>query len=296
MKQKRTWILALCLTITNFVMAQTTVKGTVVDVSNEPLIGVTIQEVGVAGNGTVTDIDGNYTIKVKQGASLKFSYIGYKDQIIAVAGKTSIDVQMAEDSEEMEEVVVVGYGTQKKETLTGAVTVVDSKALENKGTMSSPLQALQGSVPGVIITRTSGAPGDEGWGMSLRGAVSANNGQPLIIIDGVEYEDVNSLRLINSNDIESMNFLKDASAAIYGSKAANGVVLITTKQAKAGKTKVEYNGSYTLKKVAMKPELMNLDQWCNYIEETLMNDGGTNNVWLNYIALARQYKGQYRPC
>lgn len=293
MKQKRTWILALCLTITNFVMAQTTVKGTVVDVSNEPLIGVTIQEVGVAGNGTVTDIDGNYTIKVKQGASLKFSYIGYKDQIIAVAGKTSIDVQMAEDSEEMEEVVVVGYGTQKKETLTGAVTVVDSKALENKGTMSSPLQALQGSVPGVIITRTSGAPGDEGWGMSLRGAVSANNGQPLIIIDGVEYEDVNSLRLINSNDIESMNFLKDASAAIYGSKAANGVVLITTKQAKAGKTKVEYNGSYTLKKVAMKPELMNLDQWCNYIEETLMNDGGTNNVWLNYIALARQYKGQY---
>ena len=275
------------------VKAQTTITGTVVDPSNEPLIGVTVQVVGQTG-GTVTDFDGNYTIKAPQGASLKFSYIGYQDQTIAVAGKTVINVTMREDSEVLQEVVVVGYGTQKKESLTGAVTVIDSKALENKGTMSSPLQALQGSVPGVIITRGSGAPGDESWGMKLRGSVSTNNADPLVIVDGVEYSDgINGLRLINSNDIESINFLKDASAAIYGSKAAGGVVLITTKQAKAGKVKVEYNGSYTIKKVALQPELMNLNQWCDAVETALMNDGGTNTQWLDYIALARQYQGGY---
>ena len=294
MRQRKTWILALCLTITQYVMAQTTVKGTVVDSSNEPLIGVTIQEVGVANNGTVTDFDGNYTIKVKQGASLKFSYIGYEDQIVNVGGKSTINIQMKENSEELQEVVVVGYGSQKKETLTGAVTVVDSKALENKGTMSSPLQALQGSVPGVIITRSSGAPGDESWGMKLRGSVSTNTAAPLVIVDGVEYSDgINGLRLINSNDIESINFLKDASAAIYGSKAAGGVVLITTKQAKAGRVKIEYNGSVTAKHIGMQPSLMNLDQWCDGVETALMNDGGTNTAWLTYIALARKYKGQY---
>ena len=131
--------------------------------------------------------------------------------------------------------VVVGYGTQRKESLTGAVTVVGAKQLENKGTMSSPLQAMQGTVPGVLITRNSGAPGDESWGMKLRGASSSNSTDPLIIVDGVEYSDgINGMRNLNPDDIESINFLKDASAAIYGSKAAGGVVLITTKKAKAG--------------------------------------------------------------
>ena len=196
--------------------AQKKVKGQVIDATGEPLIGVNISVIG-GTEGTITDIDGNYAINVPAGAKLKFSYIGYKDQIIDVAAQTVINVKLQEDSEVLDEVVVVGYGSQKKETLTGAVTVVSDKMLTNKGSMSSPVQALQGQVPGVIITRSSGAPGDESWGMKLRGAVSANSTDPLVIIDGVEYESVNELRLLNSADIESINFLKDASAAIYGS-------------------------------------------------------------------------------
>jgi len=191
-------------------------------------------------------------------------------------------------------VVVVGYGVQKKESLTGAVAVVDAKAFQDKGSVSSPLQALQGAVPGVVITRNSGAPGDESWGMSLRGAVSTNSASPLVIVDGVEYSDgINGLRLLNSADIESINFLKDASAAIYGSKAAGGVVLVTTKHAKDAKMTIEYSGSFTAKKVGMQPELMSMEQWCDAVETALMNDGGTNTNWLTYVDLARKYKGSY---
>lgn len=193
------------------VAQQQTVKGTVVDENGEPLIGVTVQVIGQKG-GAITDIDGNFSISAAKGAKLKFSYIGYADQTVE-ATATPMNVKLQPDNKQLQEVVVVGYGTQKKESLTGAVTVVDSKAFADKGTVSSPLQALQGSVPGVIITRGSGAPGDESWGMTLRGAVSTNTASPLVIIDGVEYSDgINGLRNINSADIESINFLKDASA------------------------------------------------------------------------------------
>jgi len=297
MNPKKKWFFALYLMLAStLAWAQSggiTVKGTVVDQKNEPLIGVTVVVDGQQGGGTVTDLNGNYAIKVASNGTLNFSYIGYLSQKIAVRGKATVNVLMQEDNALLQEVVVVGYGTQKKETLTGAVTVIGSKALENKGTMSSPLQALQGSVPGVIITRSSGAPGDESWGMKLRGSVSTNTADPLVIIDGVEYNSINDLRLINSNDIESINFLKDASAAIYGSKAAGGVVLITTKQAKAGRVKVEYNGSFTAKKIALQPELMSVDQWADALTEALMNDGGTNTTWLTYAALAKRYKGSY---
>jgi hypothetical protein len=187
-------------------------KGKVVDKSGEPLIGVTVQVVGQTG-GTVTDIDGKYTIDAQKGAKLKFSYVGYKDQTIAYNG-APVNITMSEGEEMLQELVVVGYGTQKKESLTGAVTVVDSKAFQEKGGLSSPLQALQGQVPGVMITRSSSAPGDESWSMNLRGASSMNSTEPLVIIDGVACNSVNDMRLLNSNDIESINFLKDGSAAI----------------------------------------------------------------------------------
>lgn len=267
-------------------------QGTVVDKTGEPLIGVTVQVVGQQG-GTVTDLDGHYSIKAAKGAQIKFSYIGFTEQVLKVAG-AQLDVTMSEDNQTLQEVVVVGYGVQKKESLTGAVAVVDAKAFQDKGTVSSPLQALQGAVPGVVITRNSGAPGDESWGMSLRGAVSANNAAPLVIVDGVEYSDgINGLRLINSADIESINFLKDASAAIYGSKAAGGVVLVTTKHAKDSKMTIEYSGSFTAKKLGLQPELMNMDQWCDAVETTLKNDGGTNSNWLAYVDLSRRYKNSY---
>ena len=274
------------------VAQQQQVQGTVVDKTGEPLIGVTVQVVGQQG-GAVTDLDGHYSIKAAKGAQIKFSYIGFTEQILKVTGNT-LDVTMSEDSQALQEVVVVGYGTQKKESLTGAVAVVDAKAFQDKGSVSSPLQALQGSVPGVVITRNSGAPGDESWGMSLRGAVSTNNASPLVIVDGVEYSDgINGLRLLNSADIESINFLKDASAAIYGSKAAGGVVLVTTKRAKDAKMTIEYSGSFTGKKIGMQPELMTMDQWCDAVITALTNDGSSNTNWLTYAKLAQKYKGSY---
>ena len=288
MELKRKWILLLCLFAAMVVKAQTTITGTVVDPSNEPLIGVTVQVVGQSG-GTVTDFDGNYSIKAPASASLKFSYIGYNDQTIAVAGKTVINVTMKEDAEQLQEVVVVGYGTQKKESLTGAVTVVDAKAFEAKGSLSSPLEALQGQVAGVMITRSSSAPGEEGWDLKLRGSVSANSNGPLVIIDGVP-GDIGS---VNSSDIETINFLKDGSAAIYGSRAADGVVLITTKKGKEGKVKLNYTGSVTIKTPGLQPKTMSVGEWADAMMQCLQNDNNTSNTWYTYAQLAKQYNGNY---
>ncbi|GAE83091.1 TonB-dependent receptor [Bacteroides reticulotermitis JCM 10512] len=229
--------------------AQKKIQGKVVDPNGEPLIGVNVSVVGGVG-GTITDIDGNYSINASAGTNLKFSYIGYKDQIITVTAQSTINVKLMEDSELLDEVVVVGYGTQKKESLTGAVTVVGAKSFQEKGGLSSPLEALQGQVAGVMITRGSSAPGDESWSLNLRGSSSKNSTEPLIIIDGVACNSVNDMRLLNPNDIETINFLKDGSAAIYGSRAAGGVVLITTKKGVEGKVKVEYGATATMKTVA----------------------------------------------
>ena len=273
------------------VAQQQQVQGTVVDKTGEPLIGVTVQVVGQQG-GAVTDLDGHYSIKAEKGAQLKFSYIGFTEQIIKVTGSL-LDVTMIEDSQALQEVVVVGYGTQKKESLTGAVTVIDSKAFEGKGGLASPLQALQGQVPGVMISRSSSAPGDESWGLNLRGSSSMNSTEPLVVIDGVAANSVSELRLLNPDDIESINFLKDGSAAIYGSRAAGGVVLVTTKKGKEGKLQINYSGSATLKTVGLMPELCSIDQWADGIQQMLRNDNNTSNNWYTYAELAKKYKGGY---
>ena len=270
---------------------QIEVKGTVVDNTGEPLIGVSVQIVGKQG-GVVTDIDGHFAIKAERGQQLKFSYIGFTDQVQKVNGPT-IKVTMGEDKQTLQEVVVVGYGVQKKESLTGAVTVVDSKAFQEKGGLSSPLQALQGQVPGVMISRSSSAPGDESWGLNLRGASSMNSTEPLVVIDGVAANSVSEMRLLNPDDIESINFLKDGSAAIYGSRAAGGVVLITTKKGKEGKLQINYSGSATLKTVGLMPELCNIDQWADGVQAALRNDNNASNVWYTYTELAKKYKGGY---
>ena len=295
MKQQRQWILTLCMMLATWAWAQQgniTVTGQVVDQQNEPLIGVTVQVVGQQG-GTVTDFDGNYSIKVAPNGTLKFTYVGYQEQTIAVGGKTTINVMMKDDAELLQEVVVVGYGTQKKESLTGAVTVVDSKAFQEKGGLSSPLEALQGQVAGVMITRGSSAPGDESWSMNLRGASSMNSTEPLVIIDGVAANSVSEMRNLNPNDIESINFLKDGSAAIYGSRAAGGVVLITTKKGKEGRVKVEYGASATLKTPGLQPTMMTIDEWADGVMTALRNDGNESNVWYTYAELAKLYKGRY---
>lgn len=269
------------------VAQQQQVQGTVVDKTGEPLIGVTVQVVGQQG-GTVTDLEGHYSIKAAKGAQIKFSYIGFTEQVLKVAG-SQLDVTMSEDNQTLQEVVVVGYGVQKKESLTGAVTVIDSKAFQEKGGLSSPLQALQGQVPGVMITRSSSAPGDESWNLNLRGSASMNATEPLVVIDGVAANSVSEMRLLNPDDIENINFLKDGSAAIYGSRAAGGVVLITTKKGKEGKLQVNYSGSATLRTVGLMPELCNINQWADGVQQALRNDNNTSNVWYTYAELAKKY-------
>ncbi|WP_368666912.1 SusC/RagA family TonB-linked outer membrane protein [Dysgonomonas sp. 511] len=269
-----------------------TIKGKVTDAAGEPLIGVSVVVEGTT-NGTMTDVDGFYSINVSEKATrLRFSYVGYTEQVIQIS-KSVIDVVLRENEEMLSEVVVVGYGVQKKETLSGAIAVVDSKAFEEKGGLSSPLQALQGQVAGVMVTRSSSAPGDEGWSMSLRGASSKNSTEPLVVIDGVASGSVNDLRNLNSNDIETISFLKDGSAAIYGSRAAGGVVLITTKKGAKGKTKIEYSGSATLKTVGLMPSAMSIDQWSDGVMTALRNDDKTSDVWYTFAELAKKYKGSY---
>lgn len=275
------------------VYAAQTINGRVVDTTGEGVIGANVLVKG-STTGTITDFDGNYSIEVESMEStLVFSYIGFVTQEFRAKDANGRTITMKEDSELLEEVVVVGFGTQKKESLTGSVAVVDSKAFEGKGSLSSPLEAMQGQVAGVIITRGSSAPGDESWSMNLRGQVSMNATEPLIIIDGVAAGSVNEMRNLNPNDIESMNFLKDGAAAIYGSRAAGGVVLITTKQGAEGKIKVEYGGTITAKFVGLQPTLMDNLQWAEGVMQTLENDNNTSNVWYTYAQLAQLYNGRY---
>ena len=261
------------------------------DEAGEPLIGATVAVKGTS-MATSSDLDGKFTIKAAQGQTLTVSYVGYQPKEVKVTGN-DLRIVMSENSEMLSEVVVVGYGTAKRESLSGAVTVVDAKAFKEKGNLSSPLQALQGQVAGVNITRSSSAPGDEGWSMNLRGASSINSTDPLIVIDGVASESVNDMRLLNANDIESINFLKDGAAAIYGSRAAGGVVLITTKKGAEGKVKVEYSGSATLRHPGLMPKTMDYDTWAENLKKVLIDNGMESHPWMAYANLMQQYKGTY---
>lgn len=226
------------VTVTNAVRAQqeeVTVKGQVIDDSGAPIPGVTVLLVGTT-KGIITDFDGNYTIKVPANGSLSFSYVGYKPQTIAVGGKTTLNVTLVEDRTDLDEVVIVAYGIQKKSDLTGAVSSVKSEDMQ-KVAVATPAESLQGRVSGVSVSASSGAPG-AGISVRVRGVASFGGNTPLYIIDGVE-GDINN---INPDDISSMEVLKDASsAAIYGSRAANGVVIVTTKKGKEGKVKVSFS-------------------------------------------------------
>ena len=233
--------MALLLSVFCFVAyAQKTITGTVKDASGEPMIGVSVVVDGTTIGG-VTDFDGNFTIQnVSEKAVLKISYIGFKEQKISVAGKNSINVTMQEDAAALDEVVVVGYGTMKKKDLTGSVASVKTEDLA-KVAGANALSAMQAKVPGVDLQQSGGGEAGAGVSMTLRGnrSLLAGNG-PLVIVDGVEY---GSTLDIPASDIESMDILKDAaSTAIYGTKGANGVILITTKRGSAGKTKVSFNG------------------------------------------------------
>lgn len=276
---------ALLLCNVSFLLAQGPVKvtGKVVDNMGEPMIGVSIQEKGTT-NGVISDFDGNYNLSVKQGAVLVFSYIGYvMQEHQAVAG--TLNVTLKEDTKALEEVVVVGYGVQKKSSVTGAISQVKAEDMQNR-TITSAAQALQGKTAGVQLISTSSAPGSSPT-IRVRGYSSNVSSDPLYVVDGVRTTDISG---IDPNDIASMEVLKDAaSAAIYGAEAGNGVILITTKKGKAGQGKITYDFQFSSQSIARIPELLNAEEYINYMCEGGMNrddimaiwDGKTDTDWVD---------------
>ena len=271
--KKTLWSTLLLLLMCTIAQAQSlTIKGNVVSKTDgEPIIGVTVLETGNSTNGTITDFDGNFTLIVPNGAELTFSYVGFKT--VSLKAQTNMKVELVEDSELLSEVVVVGYSTQKKADLTGAVAVVSTKSLKTSSS-TDPMRALQGKVPGMTIT-TDGSPSGTGT-VRIRGIGSFNSSQdPLYVIDGVPTN--STLNSLNMNDIESMQVLKDAaSASIYGSRAANGVIIITTKQGKKGdKVKVDFSANLTAQFYTSQStmDLCNTTEYATAMAQAALNDG-----------------------
>ncbi|WP_302494543.1 TonB-dependent receptor [uncultured Prevotella sp.] len=242
-----------------------TVKGTVKDANGEPIIGASVKVKGSTG-GTVTDIDGNFTLDVPAGAELEISSIGYLKQI--VKAKANVAIVLKDDSQTLDELVVVGYGVQKKENLTGAVASMNAEKLATRP-VSSLSSALAGEMAGVTAVQTSGAPGSQNASITVRGKNSINAASPLVIVDGVP----GSMNVINPAEIESVTVLKDAaSAAIYGVQAANGVILITTKKGKTGKTTVSYNATFSWSSLLAKLDLVDAYGYAYLYNEAYLND------------------------
>ena len=253
------------------------ITGTVVDAQG-PVIGASVMEKGTT-NGTVTDFDGNFTLNVNPGATIVISYIGYETQEIVVGNQSNFNITLNEDDAVLEEVVVVGYGTMKKKLVTGATVQVKGEDIAKLNTTNA-LEAMQSSTPGVQITQSSSQPG-KGYKVYIRGIGTTGDSQPLYVIDGVAGGDINA---INPNDIESIDVLKDAaSAAIYGSRAANGVILVTTKQGREGKIELSYNGAIGWSNVAKRPQLLNAQQYMNIIDEYTFNTSGAKLDWTGYV-------------
>lgn len=244
------------------------IKGTVTDANAFPLPGASVIVEGTT-TGASTDFDGNFELTVPTDAKLTISYIGYVTKTINVAGQTTLNITLNEDVNSLEEVVVVGYGTQKKALVTGASVQVDGDQLQKQSTTNA-LQALQGQTPGVQISSTSGQPGAN-LNVVIRGVGSVGSSAPLYVVDGVLTNDISYL---NNADIESISILKDAaSAAIYGSQAANGVVLVTTKGGKKGNAKITFDQYYGLQNVYNKMDMLNATEYATIINEAALNSG-----------------------
>ena len=246
------------------------IKGVVNDATG-PVIGANVVVKGTT-NGVITGMDGNFTLDVKSEDILQISYIGYKTQEIPIKNQREFNILLKEDSEVLEDVVVVGYGTQKKANLTGSVAQVDNKTLESR-----PIQNLstgiQGLMPGVTVTSGGGAPGQDNGTIRVRGVGTLNSADPYILVDGIETSTMNE---IDPNDVESISVLKDAaSAAIYGSKASNGVILITTKRGKTGKPRISYNGYVGIQSPAKLIERMSSYDYARLYSKVMEEEGLT---------------------
>ncbi len=264
---KANFIFFLALLASAAAAAQTTVGGTVTD-GTEPLIGVSVQVIGTS-SGTITDLDGTYSVSVPAGAdSLIFSYIGFAPQGVAIEGRTTVDIVLGESSQLLQEVVVIGYGIQQKDDLTGAVGVVESEQLTDIPTQSLG-QSLQGKVSGLQIIPGSGAPGADAI-FRIRGIGTLNNADPLFVVDGMILNDISFL---NPQDVQSVSVLKDASAtAIYGARGANGVIIITTKQG-GGEGTLTINAYAGTQEVIRQIDVLNATQYATLINEADVNEG-----------------------
>ena len=267
----RSWVLpALCLLVPHLLLAQalSTVTGTVTDETGEPLIGASVTVHGSQG-GTVTDIDGNYAIKVSPDGSLVFSYIGYQSKTVAVNKQSKIDVALAPSVNSLDEVVVIGYGVQKKVTMTGAVSNVSGKELL-KSPSPSLGNAMAGKLPGVSTVQYSGRPGGDDPTILVRGVGSFNGSNPLILVDGVE----RSFSQIDPNEVEDISILKDASAtAVFGVRGANGVIIVTTKRGQEGKTDISFSASYGIQEVANFIKMVDSYTWASLYNNAQLGDG-----------------------
>ncbi|MDE5881937.1 MAG: TonB-dependent receptor [Muribaculaceae bacterium] len=236
--------------------------GTVYDQNNEPVIGASVMVKGTT-IGTATDIDGKFTLNVPAKGTLIVSYVGYVAQEIALNGQTELRVDLKEDTASLDELVVVGYGVQKKATLTGSVSSVGGEDIK-KVSAANLSNTLAGKTAGIIANTRSGEPGEDSAEITIRGKGTLGSTGPLIVVDGVADR---SFSRLNPEDIESISVLKDASAAIYGARAANGVILVTTKRGKEGKVKVNYNGSYSWAQPTRIPKMLNSYQYATYRNE-----------------------------
>jgi len=251
---------------------QTEITGKITDINGNPVVGASVTEKGTT-NGAVTDESGQFSITVGDAAVLVITAVGFQEREVIVGDQKVVDIKLVASISNLEEVVVVGYGTQKKVLVTGAISSVKAKDLENvpNGRVE---QALQGRVSGVTILQNSGQPGSAST-IRVRGITTFNNNNPLWVVDGVAV-DAGGIGYLNQSDIESIEVLKDAAAAaIYGTRAATGVILVTTKKGKAGKYTVSYNGYYGTSAPAKKLDLLNATQYAQIMNEGAINGGGT---------------------
>ena len=276
MKNMRTLLLMIFAALSLSVSAQTiTLNGNVKDTTGEPIIGASIVEKGNTTNGTITNFDGNFSLKVPANATVVISYIGMKTQEIVIKGKSKIDVTLSDDAKALDEVVVIGYGTAKRKDITGSVATVNAEAL-TVVPVASATEALTGKMAGVQITTTEGSPDAE---MKIRvrggGSITGDN-TPLFIVDGFPVESISD---IPASDIEDMTVLKDASStAIYGSRGANGVILVTTKSGKEGKISVNYNAYYSWKKMAKQLNTLSSGDYAKWQYELAMLNSGKHDT------------------
>ena len=280
-------MLMVCATITS-ALAQN-IKGKISDENGEGLPGVNVLVKGT-NTGAISDAKGMYSVNAAKNATLILTYVGFNSKEVAVNGRTSIDINLTVDNKSLEEVVVVGYGTQRKVTVTGAVVAVQGEKLLRSPSVEIT-NSLAGRLPGLVVIQTSGEPGNDGAQISIRGTNTLGNNSPLIVIDGVPDRDGGIGRL-NGNDIESISVLKDASAAIYGARAANGAILVTTKKGKLGKPTITYNLNVGMSQPARIPQMSSASEYAKIMNEIPIYKTIPSEEWGAAWA-AIQSKGTY---